>query len=151
RRTLSIVAALAGLLVISASLAAAETSQKGNLRVSFTGKVSPHALPRDANAPIAVAMGGQIATTDGTAPPALQSFEIALNRAGRLDYKGLPSCSLDRIQPASTVAARRACGASLVGKGSFSATVAIPEQSPFPSRGQLLAFNGTQGGHPVIF
>lgn len=145
-------AALAALLLLAAPLAGAVTiTQKGNLRVAFDGDISPRKLPRSALAPIAVSMSGTIATTDGSTPPPLQSFQIALNRSGRLDAKGVPACSLDRIQPATTAAAKRACGPSLVGHGSFSASVAIPEQSPFPSRGKLLAFNGVQGGKPVIF
>jgi len=39
----------------------------------------------------------------------------------------------------------------MVGTGYFSANVLLPEQSPFPSRGKILAFNGEVLGHPVIF
>jgi hypothetical protein len=141
----------AAMIAALVSGAQAEISQKGNLRVSFEGDISPRNLPRTESAPIAVAMLGKITTTDGAAPPALRTFQIFLNKAGHLDAKGIPVCTLNQIQPATTSAARRACGPSLVGSGSFSANVAIPEQSPFPSQGQLLAFNGTQKGKPVIF
>jgi hypothetical protein len=144
-------AVLAAFLTVLSTQATAEVTQNGNLRVSFTGEIAPRALPRIGAAPIAVAMSGKILTTDGSAPPALLTFQTALNRVGRLDAKGLPVCSLRQIQPSTTAAARRACGASLVGSGSFSASVAIPEQSPFPSSGKLLAFNGVQAGRPVIF
>jgi hypothetical protein len=76
---------------------------------------------------------------------------MAINRHGTLNYKGLALCHIHEIQPASTAEARQACSASLVGTGSFEANVALPEQSPFPSNGKVLAFNGTLKGKPVIF
>jgi hypothetical protein len=150
-KKLACVVVALSLLGVAVPHSLAEVSQEGNLRVAFSGEIAPHALPRDGSAPIAVSMSGKITTIDGAPPPALQTFQVALNRAGRIDTKGLPTCRLNQIQPATTAAAKRACGASLVGRGTFAANVAIPEQSPFPSRGQLLAFNGAQGGRPVIF
>lgn len=128
----------------------AETVQHGNLRVSFTAKLAPHALPRAGTAPIAVTVGGRISTTDNTTPPQLQGIDISINRLGRLDPTGLPTCRLEQIQPATTANALKACGAAKVGEGSFSADVVIPEQSPFPSAGRLVAFNGVIHGKPVI-
>ena len=131
-------------------LARAETAQKGNLRVSFAGKIRPTKLPRRGSAPIAVTVGGTITTRDGAPPPQLQGIQIAINRAGRLDPKGLPSCSYADVQPSTTAAAQAACGAAKVGEGSFAANVVIPEQSPFPSAGKIVAFNGVDRGRPVI-
>jgi hypothetical protein len=141
----------AALFVALGALAVAEIDQKGNLRVSFAGKISPRKLPRDALAPVAVSVSGQITTTDQSAPPQLRTITIAINRHGQLHYKGLPVCHLHDIQPASSAEAREACSGSLVGSGSFEANVALPEQSPFPSNGKVLAFNGTLGAKPVIF
>lgn len=138
-------------LTAGALAQAAEIAQKGNLRVSFAGKVSPRKLPRDALAPVSVSIGGQITTTDGAPPPQLRTITMAINRHGQLNYKGLAICHIHDIQPASTAEARQACPASLVGSGSFEANVALPEQSPFPSNGKVLAFNGTLEGKPVIF
>ena len=39
----------------------------------------------------------------------------------------------------------------MVGKGRFRANVVLPEQSPFPSRGEVVAFNGIFHGRHVIF
>jgi hypothetical protein len=132
------------------AIAQAEVAQRGDLRVSFDGKLSPHALPRQGVAPVAVTVGGHITTTDGASPPQLQRITIAINRHGRLDFRGLPVCKLADIQPASTVEALRSCRASRIGEGSFSANVAIPTQAPFPSKGKVVAFNGRQHGKPVI-
>ena len=128
-----------------------ETSQRGNLRVSFDAQLRPTRLPRHGTAPIAVTVSGRIATTDGTTPPQLRRIEIAINRNGRLDPTGLPSCRLEEIQPATTANALAACGDAKVGEGSVAADVVIPEQSPVPSAGRLVAFNGFEDGRPVIF
>jgi hypothetical protein len=136
--------------VLGAGLARAEVVQRGHLRISFEGKLTPHTLPRSRSAPVAVAVGGTIATTDGTSPPQLQRISISINANGRLDRSGLPVCRIGQIQPATTEGALEACRGSLVGDGSFSASVLLPEQAPFPSRGKVYAFNGVFAGRPAI-
>lgn len=143
--------ALALALTVLAAGASAEVVQKGNLRVSFEGKMAPQALPRQGKAPVAVSLVGNIGTTDRSAPPQLRTISIAINRNGRLNYKGLPACRYHRIQPASTREAMLACRKSIVGKGEFRANVVLPEQSPFPSRGKVVAFHGVHHGRQVIF
>ncbi len=142
--------ATAGLLA-SASLAVAEVTQEGNLRVAFGGGIAPHALPRQGMAPIAVTLTGEIATTDGQNPPQLQRISLAINKHGRLDYKGLPICRYHQIQPATSSEAIASCPDSVIGKGAFEANVLLPEQSPFPSTGKVIAFNGTLHGRHVVF
>lgn len=133
------------------ALAQAEVSQQGNLRVSFGGKIAPHKLPRFGAAPVAVSLSGNIATTDNSTPPQLRTITMAINRNGHLDSTGLPTCHFHQIQPTSTQEAREACPNSLVGTGFFEANVALPEQSPFPSNGKVLAFNGVLHGKPVVY
>lgn len=130
---------------------ASAIAQKGALRVKVTGKLSPKRLPRRGAAPIAVSVGGRVTTTDASHPPRLRALRIELNRHGRLDATGLPTCPYERIQPASTSRALAACRAALVGKGTFTADISLAGQEPYPSKGKLLAFNGMQGGRPVIF
>ena len=148
-----LVAAFAGAILIAGvvSLASADITQQGTLRVNFAGKLSPSRLPRTGLAPVAVSLSGEITTTDHSTPPQLQTITMAINRNGRLDYQGLPRCNYHQIQPASTVEARRSCASSLVGTGSFHAHVALPDQSPFPSNGTIMAFNGNLHGRPVIY
>ena len=129
----------------------AETAQKGNLRVSFNGRLSPKRLPRQGTSPVTVSIGGRLHTTDGSEPPQLRRIEIAINRHGKLDYRGLPACRLEEIQPSTNQEALAACRQAKVGEGRFYASVAIPGQAPFPARGKLIAFNGTEHGRPVIF
>jgi hypothetical protein len=147
-------AAATTLLILSLSLAApaaSEVTQEGNLRVSFLGGIAPHSLPRQGRSPVKVTVGGEIKTTDGTAPPQLRTIALAINRTGKLDYRGLPGCRYHQIQPASTREAIEACPDSVVGKGSFKANVVLPEQSPFPSQGRVIAFNGSFHGRHVVY
>lgn len=141
---------LASCCLAATQLAASELVQRGGLRVTYSGELSPNSLPREGAAPVEVSVGGKISTADGSQPPALRSFEVAINRHGLLNSSALPVCPLGAIQPASSGVALAACRSSLVGEGSFAAAVAIPEQSPFPSRGKILAFNGRSGGRPAI-
>lgn len=136
---------------IEPTATASTIAQKGTLRVKVDGKLSPRRLPRKSAAPIAVSVGGRVTTTDESAPPQLQSLRIELNRHGRLDYTGLPTCPYHRIQPASTSRALSACRSALVGRGSFTADITLAGQEPYPAKGRLLAFNGVRKGKPVVF
>lgn len=133
------------------SLSAAEVSQKAGVRVQVSGSMSPTKLPRKGTAPIAVSVAGKISTTKQGTFPKLTAISIAINRNGRLDTKGIPLCRYGHISPSTTKEALAACGPSQIGEGSFSADVRIPDQSPFPSQGKVLAFNGKLKGKPAIF
>jgi hypothetical protein len=138
-------------ILAAAALSEATVTQQGTLRVNFAGQIEPRRLPRTGLAPVAVSLSGDITTTDHSTPPQLHTITIAINRHGRLNPTGLPRCHYHQIQPASTAEARQACRSSLVGTGTFRANVALPDQSPFPSNGRVLAFNGVLHGHPVIY
>lgn len=147
----SVLGALALLSLAAMALSArAEVSQQGDLRVSISGQLRPHRLPRVGSAPVAVSIGGQIATTDGSVPPQVRQLQIEINRHGRFDYRGLPVCRIGQIQPASSSRALAACRSALVGQGSFSGTIALPG-STYGMTGRLLLFNGRQHGKPVLF
>jgi hypothetical protein len=132
------------------SLAHGEVSQKHGVRVAVSGSLSPSRLPRRGSAPVSVSVSGKIEPLGIAALPQLQKMTIAINSAGHLDLKGIPHCRIGHIDPSTDEEALAACGSSLIGEGSFQADVKLPEQSPFPSEGRLLAFNGTIGGEPAI-
>jgi hypothetical protein len=139
------------LLLTAASLAGAETIQRGALRVALDGQITPQRLPRQGLAPVKVAVQTKIASASKRREPAqLQRISIAINRHGHLDPTGLPVCEVSDIQPSTTEKALEACGGSLVGQGHFSATVALSKQVTFPSQGKMFAFNGTYKGRPAI-
>jgi hypothetical protein len=129
----------------------AEVSQKNGVRVAVDGSLSPVKLPRKGSAPVSVSISGNIDSLNEAALPQLQKMTVAINSAGHLDLRGIPHCRIGHINPSNNQEALEACGSSLIGEGSFSADVKLPEQSPFPSEGRLLAFNGTIGGKPAIF
>jgi hypothetical protein len=134
--------ALAAALLATAGLAGAAVVQKGELRVTVVGQVKPYRLPRSQPAPIAVFVSGHVAMVDRTTPPQLTQLDIRLNRHGRLQTRGLPTCRIQRIQPASTALALSRCGDALVGSGQFWAHIILPGQRPYPTSGRLLIFNG---------
>jgi hypothetical protein len=134
-----------------ASLAGAEVAQRDGVRVSVEGKLAPTKLPRSGTTPVSVSVSGHIAATKPGALPKLERIAIALNSHGHIESRGIPVCRLGHIDPSTTSQALLACRSSLVGEGRFSANVKIPEQSPFPSVGKVLAFNGRLRGKPVLF
>jgi hypothetical protein len=144
--TIAVVASIA--LV---SVAPAEVSQKRGVRVTVDGALSPTMLPRKGTAPVSVSVSGHIDSLKANALPQLKAMDIAINQAGILDLRGLPNCRINHINPSTTAQAEAICGNALIGEGDFSANVVLPEQSPFPSDGKLLAFNGTIGRKPAIF
>jgi DNA-binding beta-propeller fold protein YncE len=133
------------------SASTSEVSQNGGVRVSFQGNLMPRALPRRGTSPVVASVGARVVPLDGRTPPQLRRIEISINRNGRFAPASVPACRLEQIQPATTGAALAACRRALVGEGSFSARVLLPEQAPFPSSGKVYAFNGRWHGHPAIF
>lgn len=146
-----IVAALVGSAALLSPLAYAETKEENGVRVSVDGKLLPKKLPRHGTAPVAVSVSGRIDSKPSSPPPQLKKLTIAINRHGHLSSRGLPRCRIGHIDPSTTSEAMATCGSALVGEGTFSANVRLPEQSPFPSNGKVLAFNGKLNGRPAIF
>jgi hypothetical protein len=136
--------------LLGSAVAAAEVVQEGNLRLTFNGHFSPQRLPRDHAAPVSVRLGGSVATTTGGRPPALRRITLAVNRYGRLSTRGLPVCEAGQLESTSTSEARSRCREALIGHGRYLANVGLPNRPPFPVEGDVLAFNGRQGGRPTI-
>jgi hypothetical protein len=139
---------LAGFLAVGG--ASAEVVREGNLQVSFNGGISPQRLPRTELAPVTVLMSGKIATTDRSTPPKLEKIVLAINKEGVLDDKGLPTCSIAKLNSLSSAEAKKACAGALVGHGNVTSRVSLPSQGAFASNGELLAFNGKLNGKPAV-
>jgi hypothetical protein len=148
-RRLAIAAVLLACLPVGAA-AARQFVQQGTLRVAFEAKLFPHALPRERNAPVTVHLAGAIRTTDGSTPPQLREISIAMNRAGVVSAKGLPSCQAPQLQQTSTEAALRICRKALVGRGHFAANVDFVGAPVFPARGTVLVFNSSTKNRPGL-
>lgn len=136
--------------LLGAGLAGAESKVEDGLRLSFDARFSPHALPRDRDAPVRIDVSGAVRTVDGSRPPQLRRITIAVNRYGRLFTRGLPSCDPGVLESTSSAVAMQRCRRALVGRGRFGANVDLPSLAPFPVEGRMLAFNGRVGKRRVI-
>lgn len=132
------------------SIAGAEVVQKGDVRVKFEGELTPKALPRTGEAPVRVSVGATVTALKASTPPQLKKISIAINSAGHFFPNSLPICTVQDIQPSTTENALKACGSSLIGTGTFTAKVLLPQQASFPAGGKLFAFNGVYEGHPAV-
>jgi hypothetical protein len=138
------------LLATVCAIAAGAVIQSEGLRITVLSQVMPYRLPRTQPAPIAVFIAGHLQSAEGGIPPQLQKLTIKVNRHGLLQSKGLPTCQVAQIQPASTERALANCGPALIGSGQFWANIILAGQSPYPTYGRLLIFNGRQHGRPAL-
>ncbi len=142
--------AVALLVALSAAgVARAEIEQQGDVIVAFDGRISPRALPRTGVAPVAVSIDSSFKSSEGVdPPPQLRTISIGINKGGKVFDRGLPTCRIRSIQPATIKAARRICGGAIVGSGKVQVRVHLANQDPFTFDGPLLVFHAERtGGH----
>ena len=144
-------ALVGALLLLGGAGAWAAVVQQQGLRITVLSQILPYKLPRTATAPIAVFISGHVGTPDGSTPPQLERMSVKVNRHGLLQSVGLPRCTLPEIEALSSERALGNCGEALIGSGRFWATIVLPDQRPYPTRGRLLVFNGSKGGRPALF
>jgi hypothetical protein len=126
--------------------------QAGNVILKFDGGTLPDALPRHGLAPIGTFAKIQIATTDGSHPPAFRGGSFEVDRSVAIDAKGLPVCKASQLEARGSKAARKVCGKSIVGTGQGTAEIAFPEQAPIPVTSPLTFFNGgVKGATTTLF
>lgn len=133
-------------------VARGELTQEDNLLLSFRGGITPKALPRNADAPVAVWIDSTVKATDGSdPPPQLREILIAINKGGKLFDRGLPTCEIRRIQPSTMAAAKSICGGAIVGSGHVGVRIVLDQEHPFDFHAPLLAFNAKpHNGHKRI-
>lgn len=146
RRSLRLIPVLAlTIAVIVAGNALAERAtvvRAGNLVLRMNGGVTPKKLPRHRLAPITLRASGSLAAGDGSHPPATKTVTIDFDKHGTINARGLPVCRAGRLQSRDTKAAVAACRPALVGRGTTSVEVALPESRPFTAKGPLALVNG---------
>lgn len=147
-------AAIAVLAVVAASFAAAADGamvRVGNLVLRADGGFTPSVLPKRSYAPIEFKGRGEITTTDGSVPPALQHVKVEFDRDGRLSTTGLGTCSPQQVEGTSPEQARRVCRGAIVGTGTLGAVVSLPGVQRVNLKSPLTLFNGPrQGGHQTV-
>jgi len=150
RRTFWGVITTAVCVIVGAGSAQAGIFSGENVRATFKGRLTPNALPRTSSLPVALRMEGALISINGREPPQLLRIAIAINRHGRLSTTGLPVCPLRSIEATTSKEALAACHEALVGRGQFTAHIAIPTQAPFPAHGKMLVFNSVLHGRHVL-
>ncbi len=139
------------LALIGAASALAISVQAGKVIIEIEGGITPTKLSKTKPTPITLKINGAIKTADGSHVPALKTLDLEFDKHGQINTKGLATCSPSKLQATTTEAALKACPSSLLGKGTVSAEIALPEQAPFSASGPLLIFNGPpQGKKPVL-
>jgi hypothetical protein len=138
------------LAAVLSTAASGQTVRAGNLIVQIDGSISPSKLPKRKPAPITLKLSGELGTSDGSHPPALSKLNLDFDRHGHLFTKGLPTCTVGKLENTLTSQARRACRRAIVGGGRVGAEIAFPEQAPFKASGPLLVFNGKPKGRRQV-
>lgn len=147
--------AIAGVVVLAVAFAAgsanAATVRVGTLVLHANGGFEPQLLPKRAYAPIHFQGYGEIETTDGSIPPALQHVLLEFDHDGHVTTAGLPACQPAQIESASPAQARRLCHGAIVGTGQIGAAVPLPLLGRIDMNSPLTLFNGPRSnGNPTV-
>lgn len=129
-------------VVLLVGSAGAAVVRVGTLVLHADGGFEPHALPKRAYAPIHFQGFGEIKTTDGSMPPALEHIRLEFDHDGRLTTAGLPVCRPSQLEGATTRQARNRCGGAVVGAGRIGAEVDVAGIARLELRAPLTVFNG---------
>jgi hypothetical protein len=138
-------------IVLLAGSAGAATVRVGTLVLHADGGFEPHALPKRTYAPIHFQGYGEIKTTDGSIPPALEHIKLDFDRDGHLTTAGLAVCRPSQLEGATTEEARHRCTAAVVGTGRIGAAVGLAGLVRLDLRAPLTLFNGPRrDGNPTV-
>jgi hypothetical protein len=152
RRLLSVttVALVVGALAC-AGAALAITTQIGNLKVSATAEFQPRAFPEHGTLPASFASIVRIKTVNGEQPPSLKTLTFEFDKHGKLNTKGVPTCTVAQLEGTTPAEARKRCAGALVGTGVGKARVDLPGKAPFTISSPISIFNApAQGGRPAL-
>ena len=125
KRLLGMGLLLAACAALIGGSAGAATVRVGTLVLHADGGFQPRALPKRSFAPIRFQGYGDIKTTDGSVPPALQHVKIEFDRDGRLATAGLGVCPPSQIEATTARQARNRCRGAIVGSGHVGAILSF--------------------------
>lgn len=144
----TVAAALLGLLA-SASAYAVQ-AEIGPVAISATADVKPRVLAAR-GAPVRLTSVTRVWTKDGSAPPSLGKLRFLFDRHGSIRTRGVPVCTVARLEGTTPAIARRRCRGALVGTGLATARVELPGTTPVRVSSPLSFFNGPRrGGRPTL-
>jgi hypothetical protein len=147
------VALVAGVVVllVCAAAALAITTQIGPLKVSATAEFEPRAFPAHGTLPTSFSSTVRIRSLNDKAPPGLKSLTFEFDKHGRINFKGVPTCTAAKLEGATPSQARSRCAGALIGTGLGKARVELPGMKPFTMTSPISVFNAPpQGGKPTM-
>jgi len=138
-------------VLLAAGVAQAIRLPIGNIVIIANGGFTPTTLPKHENAPIKLYGSAKFTTIDGTRPSPLRRLMIEFDKHGAVETRGLPKCSLKKLEATTTKTARKLCDGAIVGTGFGTALVELPEQKGIKASSPLTLFNGPQrNGNPTV-
>ena len=152
RKTLLRVHVLAGVvLLVAAASAAAIVLHASNLVITADGGFTPTTLPKHGFAPIKLHGFGKIESEDGSPPPVLETVTLWFDKHGKVETRGLPTCTPGKLAATTTAQARKLCPGAIVGTGFGKAVVNFHEQGPIPASSPITLFNARpKHGNPTL-
>lgn len=144
------------LAVVAAALACAATAvgittQIGNLKVSATAEFTPRAFPAHGTAPAQFSSIVRIKAVNGSQPQALKTLTFEFDKHGRLNFKGMPTCTAAKLEGTTPDEARKRCAGALVGTGTGKARVEMEGRPAFTISSPISIFNAPpEGGRPEL-
>jgi hypothetical protein len=151
RRALVALVAGAIALLVCAAAALAITTQIGPLKVSATAEFEPRAFPAHGTLPTTFSSTVRIRSLNAKPPPGLKSLTFEFDKHGRINFKGVPTCTAAQLEGATPSQARSRCAGALVGTGVGKARVELPGKEPFTMSSPISIFNAPpQSGKPTL-
>jgi hypothetical protein len=151
RRAVVVALAVAAAALLCAAAALAVSSRFGNLKVSATAEFEPHVFPKGGSAPTEFESIIRIGTLNGDQPPTLKTLIFEFDKHGKLNARGLPTCTVAKLEGTTPDVARKRCAGALVGEGIGKAQVQMPGMAPFRISSPISIFNGPEeGGMPTL-
>lgn len=146
----------AAVLAAALALAACATAYAisgtiGPLFVSTTATMQPRELPRKGNAPITLTSVTRVGMKNGATPPTLKSIDFLIDKNGTVNSRAFPTCTLAKLEGTTPARARKVCAGALVGRGTGTALVTMPDKAPFKITSKVSFFNAPPSrGRPTL-
>jgi hypothetical protein len=145
------VLAVAAAALVCAAAAFGISTQIGNLKVSATAEFTPRAFPAHGTVPAQFSSIVRIKTVNGSQPQALKTLIFEFDKHGRLNFKGVPTCSAAKLEGTTTDEARKRCAGALVGTGTGKARIEMNGKPAFTISSPISIFNAPpEGGRPAL-
>lgn len=150
--TLRRIGPLVGLLaLVACGTAYALSADIGATHISATATLLPRTLPKQGGAPITLSSVTRIGTSDGSPPPGLTKMIFLLDKHGSIETKGVPVCTMAKLEGTTPAVARKRCAGALVGEGTGKAEVNLPGHAPTQISSPISLFNAPPvGGNPSL-